>query len=169
MCLNCAQTSFSLVCPEILYQLCTNCFCLNCAPTVPQVTLCPNCARLCLNCARKFSRLCPNCARKFSMLCLDCAELDYQVAHFFGWVQFKQLIFSISPKINMLYVCFLSNACSHVIYDKIITYEEWRNFLARNNFCAAFSGDHSKLCPTLQLNQSSTILIMILILLLTGT
>ena len=39
-------------------QLCPDRFCLNCAPTVPQVTLCPNCAstvpQLCL------ARL-PNC------------------------------------------------------------------------------------------------------------
>ena len=64
LCPNCAQTSFFLVCPEIVVQLCP-----NCASTVPQLCpidfmpqLCPTPAvpQLCPNCARDFSILCPN-------------------------------------------------------------------------------------------------------------
>ena len=55
-------SSFLRLCPNsasAVPQLCPNCFCLNCALTVPstvlQVTLCPRCAW-------EFSFLCPNCA-----------------------------------------------------------------------------------------------------------
>ena len=77
LCPSCAQTSFSLVCPEIAPRLCLNCFCLDCASTVPQVTLCLNFAsavpRLCPNCAREFSSLCPNCASTAPQPCPNCA------------------------------------------------------------------------------------------------
>ena len=66
MCPKCVQTNFSLVCPEIVPQLCP-----NCGSTVPQLLL----PQLSLNCAPSnfMPQLCPSWAREFSILCPNCA------------------------------------------------------------------------------------------------
>ena len=64
------QIIFSLHCapsvPQVCPQVCPSCAPTLFAPSVPQVTFCPNCART-------VSQLCPKCAPGNSILCPRCA------------------------------------------------------------------------------------------------
>ena len=70
LCPNCAPTMLQLC-------MCPNCFCLWCASTVPQVILCRNCAP---TVPESFQF----CAPTVPQLCPNWALLDYQVANLFA-------------------------------------------------------------------------------------